>query len=197
MMRLINPVRNINKFVLCGVLALALYAPAKDVLTLANNYFAKQTIQIVDASFGTRMPWQTANTDTANFVKVSQTAQTSLSRSQIIYTKLRFDNPTSQPQTYRKVWLNFDHENGDQEYTTDYTLYNAETRQRLIGESVQVGPNTSVEVVAAYRFIPSYKNRFPVSMSVSWEGKDFLREEACKYNLKTSSGNYFAHQCAN
>lgn len=197
MQQLIKPIRNINKFVLFGVLALALYAPTKDLLKLTNGYFAKQTIQIIDASFGTRMPWQTTNTTTASLMKVNQATQTSLSHAQIIYTKLRFDNPTSKPQTYRKIWLNFDHENGDQEYTTDYTLYNADTRQRLIGQSVQVGPNSSIDVVAAYRFIPGYKNKHPTSMSVSWEGEDFLRAKACEYNLKNFSNNYFAHQCSN
>lgn len=192
MIKLLSPTHTIHKIALFGVVALALYAPVKDLLKLTESVFAKETIQIVDASFGTNMPWQE---DDMSFVKVSQNAQTSLSRAQIIYTKLRFSNPTQDPQTYRKIWLNFSHEHGDQEYTTDYTLYNTETRQRLIGQSVQLGPNSTIDVIAAYRFIPSYKNKSPVSMSVSWEGQNLLRHKACEYDLASSAGNTFQYQC--
>jgi len=193
-MNLINPIRSINKFILFGLVALAIYAPAKDLVLLVEEQLSKQSIEIVDASFGTKMPWQNPN---SSFLKVSQNAQASLSQSQIIYTKLRLNNPTSDPQTYRKIWLNFSHANGDQEYTTDYTLYNAENRQRLIGKSIQLGPNSSIDVVAAYRFIPSYKNKSPLTMSVSWEGQSLLREKACEYNLQNASGNAFQLQCGN
>lgn len=193
MIKLINSTRSIHKVALLSVLALALYAPAKDLVQLTKAHFAKQTIQIVDASFGTKMPWQKNN---ASYLKVSQNAQSSLSQSQIIYTKLRFTNPTSDTKIYRKIWLNFSHTNGDQEYTTDYTLYNTETRQRLIGQSIQLGANSSIDVIAAYRFIPSYKNKSPITMSVSWEGQNLLREKACEYNLKNSSGNAFHQQCS-
>lgn len=192
MIKLINSTRSIHKVALLGVIALALYAPAKDLVQFAKTHFAQQTIQIVDASFGTKMPWQENN---ASYLKVSQNAQSSLSQPQIIYTKLRFSNPTSEPKKYRKIWLNFSHENGDQEYTTDYTLYNTETRQRLIGQSIQLGANSSIDVVAAYRFIPSYKNKSPITMSVSWEGQSLLREKACEYNLQSSAGNAFQQQC--
>ncbi|NVK73766.1 hypothetical protein C0J08_09620 [Marinomonas sp. CT5] len=194
MIKLLSQTRNIHKIALIGVISLALYAPAKDLVQFAKAYFAKEKIQIIDASFGTNMPWQTAN---SSYVKVSQNAQSSLSRSQIIYTKLRFTNPTSKPQTYRKIWLNFSHANGDQEYTTDYTLYNTETRQRLIGQSIQLGANSSIDVVAAYRFIPSYKNKAPVSMSVSWEGQNLLRDKACEYDLHNTAGSTFQFQCGN
>jgi len=194
MINLMSPLRTIHKVALLGVIALALYAPAKDLIQYTHAYFAKGSIQIVDASFGTNMPWQESN---SAYLKVSQNAQESLSRSQIIYTKLRFTNPTSEPQTYRKIWLNFSHGNGNQEYTTDYTLYNSETRQRLIGQSIQLGPNSAIDVVAAYRFIPSYKNKSPISMSVSWEGQNLLREKACEYNLKTTAGSTFQYQCGN
>jgi cutinase len=192
MIKLMSPVRTIQKVALLGVIALALYAPAKDLIQYVEMQFARENIQIVDASFGTNMPWQESN---SAYLKVSQNAQASLSRSQIIYTKLRLTNPTSKPQTYRKIWLNFSHDNGDQEYTTDYTLYNTETRQRLIGHSIQLGPDSTIDVVAAYRFIPSYKNKSPISMSVSWEGQNLLRENACQYNLETAAGNTFQYQC--
>ena len=194
MIKLFSPNHTIHKVVLLGILALALYAPAKDLVKLAESHLAKESIQIVDASFGSTMPWQEAN---SSYIKVSQNAQSSLSRSQIIYTKLRFTNPTSESQTYRKIWLNFTHENGDQEYTTDYTLYNTETRQRLISQSVQLGPNSSIDVVAAYRFMPSYMNKSPISMSVSWEGQNLLRDKACEYDLHNTAGNTFQYQCGN
>jgi len=193
MIKLINATRSIHKAALLGLIALALYAPAKDLVQFTKTHFAQQTIQIVDASFGTKMPWQENN---ASYLKVGQNAQSSLSRSQIIYTKLRLTNPTADSKTYRKIWLNFSHENGDQEYTTDYTLYNTETRQRLIGQSIQLGANSSIDVVAAYRFIPSYKNKSPVTMSVSWEGQSLLREKACEYSLKNLEGNAFQQQCS-
>ena len=193
MITLKTPVRSIHKIALLALLPFALYAPAKDLIDFVETRFAKQTIEIVDASFGTNMPWQDSN---SAYVKVGMNAQSSLSRSQVIYTKLRFSNPTSETQTYRKVWLNFSHENGDQEYTTDYTLYNAETRQRLIGQSIELGPNSTIDVVAAYRFIPSYKNKSPVTMSISWQGQSVLRDKACEYDLKNRSGNTFQYQCS-
>lgn len=192
MIKLLSPSRNIHKIALLVFIALAIYAPAKDLIKFAEAQLAKESIQIVDASFGTNMPWQEA---TSSYVKVNQNAQTSLARSQIIYTKLRFTNPTAETQTYRKIWLNFSHANGDQEYTTDYTLYNTETRQRLIGQSIQLGPNSTIDVVAAYRFIPSYKNASPVSMSVSWEGQNLLRDKACEYSLHNAAGSTFQYQC--
>lgn len=192
MIKLIGSTRFIHKFALLSVIILALYAPAKDLIQLTKAHFLQQTIQIIDASFGTKMPWQENN---ISYLKVSQNRQSSLSRPQIIYTKLRFSNPTSEPKTYRKIWLSFSHENGEQEYTTDYTLYNAETRQRLIGQSIQLGANSSIDVIATYRFIPSYKNKSPITMSVSWEAKNLLREKACEYSLKNFAHNTFQQQC--
>ncbi|MFT2098873.1 hypothetical protein ACMUMQ_11000 [Marinomonas sp. 2405UD66-6] len=186
------PIRRTHKVTLVAIITLALYAPAKDVIDIISKHFSKQTIQIVDASFGTNMPWQE---ESASFLKVSNNAQSTLSRSQVIYTKLRLSNPTAEVKTYRKIWLNFTHENGDQEYTTDYTLYNTETRQRLIGQSIELGPNSSIDVIAAYRFIPSYKNKSPVTMSISWEGQSLLRDKACEYNLYNVSNTRFHYQC--
>ncbi|BFM48565.1 hypothetical protein [Marinomonas sp. THO17] len=181
-----------QKFALFSLAALALYAPTKDLMEYSRSVFAQENIAIVDVSFGANMPWQNSP---SHYLKVGSNAQSSLSRAQMIYTKLRFDNPTNETQTYRKIWLNFSHENGDQEYTTDYILYNKDTRQRLIGQSIQVGPNTSVEVIAAYRFIPSYQHKTPVSMSVSWEGQNLLREKACDYNLMKTAENTFNYEC--
>lgn len=192
MIKLKSPLGKFHKIMILCIVTLTIYAPAKDLIAYAETRFSKQSIDIVDASFGTRTPWQETNSD---YVKVAQSAQTSLSRSQIIYTKLRFKNPTAKTQTYRKIWLNFSHENGDQEYTTDYTLYNKETRQRLIGQTVELGPNTSIDVIAAYRFIPSYKHKSPTTMSVSWEGQDQLRSKACEYDLKITASNTFQYQC--
>ncbi|MEO9275509.1 hypothetical protein ABFY09_11650 [Marinomonas sp. 5E14-1] len=189
----INPtIRRTHKVVFIAIIALALYAPAKDALDIISRHFSKQTIQIVDVSFGSNMPWQEKST---SFLKVSNNAQSTLSRSQVIYTKLRLSNPTAEVKTYRRIWLNFTHDNGDQEYTTDYTLYNTETRQRLIGQSVELGPNSSIDIIAAYRFIPSYKNKSPISMSVSWEGQSLLRDKACEYNLHNASNTRFHYQC--
>lgn len=185
-------VKHLNKLVIATITALALYAPMKDFSNYISEQFATQNIEIVDASFGARMPWQQEN---ASYVKVSQGMHPSFASPQIIYTRLRLTNPTSTPKTYRKIWLNFEHANGGREYTTDYTLYNADTRQRLIGESIQLGPNSSVEVIAAYRFIPSYGHEAPDTMSVSWEGNDLLRERACEYDLKTAMENNFHYQC--
>ncbi|MBR7889511.1 hypothetical protein J9B83_11220 [Marinomonas sp. A79] len=174
------------------ILVLALYAPTKDVLRYLSSQMASESIHIVDASFGNTLPWQTSR---SSYLTVNQNAQSSLSTAQVIYTKLQFTNPTSEPQSYRKIWLNFLHENGDQEYTTDYVLYNVETRQRLIGKSIELGPNSSTTVMAAYRFIPSYKNTTPITMNVSWEKSNSLRESACDYNLANGAENTFHHQC--
>ncbi|MBJ7555964.1 hypothetical protein [Marinomonas spartinae] len=193
MIGIAKPRRYFNQLIIGTLALLALYAPTKDLVSYINGLFQHQNIEIVEASFGANMPWQTQG---MSYVKVSQEIRPSFSKSQIIYTRLRLDNPTSQPQTYRKIWLNFNHNNGSREYTTDYTLYNAETRQRLIGQSVQVGPHSSVDVIAAYRFIPSYRQQVPSSMSVSWEGKDLIRENACSYDLKNLMTNNFHTQCS-
>ncbi|TYL47710.1 hypothetical protein [Marinomonas sp. IMCC 4694] len=192
MLKRLSAIKNLHKLTLLGAFSLALYAPIKDIVQYISAHFESETIQIVDASFGSHLPWQEPNT---TYLKVSQNARASLSHPQIIYTKLRFVNPTSEHQSYRKIWLNFSHQNGDQEYTTDYTLYNSETRQRLIGHSIQLGPNSAIDVVAAYRFIPSYRDKSPVSMSVSWEGQHLLRERACDYNLKEAANTTFHYQC--
>lgn len=174
------------------ILVLALYAPTKDILHYLSRQMASESIQIVDASFGNTLPWQSSR---SGYLTVHQNAQSSLSRAQLIYIKLHFDNPTLEPQSYRKIWLNFAHENGDQEYTTDYVLYNVETRQRLVGKSIELGPESSTTVMAAYRFIPSFKETTPVTMNVSWEKSNLLRESACDYSLANGAENTFHHQC--
>ena len=192
MISIAKPRRYFKQVVIGALTALALYAPTKDLISFIGGLTKQQNIEIIDASFGSSMPWQTQE---MSYVKVAQQVKPSFATSQMIYTRLRLDNPTSAPQTYRKIWLNFEHENGGREYTTDYTLYNAETRQRLIGQSVQVGANSSVEVIAAYRFIPSYRHQIPSTMSVSWEGNDLMRENACAYDLKSMMTNNFNTQC--
>ncbi|MEL0636423.1 hypothetical protein V6259_06540 [Marinomonas sp. TI.3.20] len=189
--------QNMSTLIIGALAVVALYAPIKDATHYLSSLFHKQNIEIVDASFGAKTPWQTQS---SAYVKVSNSLSTinskpSLSTPQIIYTRLRLNNPTTSSKTYRKIWLNFEHANGKREHATDYTLYNVETRQRLIGESVQLGPNSSVDVIAAYRFIPSYGRKTPESMSVSWEGKGLMREKACEYDLKTAVQNNFHYQC--
>ena len=191
-LRIRRPSLNLNKFIIGALAALALYAPIKDASQYLAAHFKKQNIEIVDASFGAKTPWQK---DSPGYLKVSQQTQPSLTQAQVIYTRLRLNNPTNQSQTYRKIWLNFEHENGGREYTTDYTLYNIETHQRLIGQDVQLGPNSSIDVIAAYRFIPSYGREAPAIMSVSWEGNNLMRENACEYDLKTAMKNNFHYQC--
>ncbi|MCB5160466.1 hypothetical protein [Marinomonas algarum] len=192
MMEKTNSFYSARKMAILIVMVLALYAPAKDLFKLVNTWFAAETIRIVDVSFGNHLPWQSQQ---SNYLTVGQNAQSNLSIPQIIYTKLQLSNPTSAAKTYRKIWLNFLHENGDLEYTTDYVFYNADTRQRLIGNSIELGPNSHIDVIAAHRFIPSYKDTRPVSMSVSWEKPNLLRDSACKYSLVNNSSNTFHHQC--
>lgn len=184
--------RNMNKVIISALAALALYAPIKDTVRYIESLFQKQNIEIIDASFGAKTRWQQ---QTPSYVKVSQSSTPSFTNAQVIYTRLRLSNPTSQPQSYRKIWLNFEHKTGARNYTTDYTLYNIETRQRLVGQSIQLGPNSSIDVIAAYRFIPSYTQKTPLTMSVSWEGNDLIRETACAYNLQTAMTNNFHYQC--
>lgn len=182
----------IHKIALLALIALALYAPAKDFSQFMQSYLARESVVIVDASFGHSMPWQTPP---SSYLKVSQQAQTSLTQPQIVYTKLRLENPTAKPQTYRKIWLNFSHQNGEQEYATDYTLYNVETRQRLVGQSIQLGSNSHLELVAAHRYIPNQYRAAPVSMSVTWESEDHLRKKVCDYSLVNTANNTFQFQC--
>jgi hypothetical protein len=167
----------------------ALYAPVKDLIKFGRTQVATENISLGSISFGNSYPWQSAQN--VGFVK----AAASLSSPQKIFTKLVFENPTSEVVTYRKVWLTFTHENGAEEYTTDYSLYDPNTRQRLIGQSVEVGPNSKVEVLAAYRFIPGYRSGKPESVSISWEKENKMRGTACDYSLPQNAMSSFNKQC--
>lgn len=188
-----NPYRSVKKYAVLSLAAIALYAPVKDLIAMTNQYLGKESVKIVSTSFGGATPWQ--KNSAYGLVKVGHNAQSSLVKPQVIYTKLRFENPTTETKHYRKIWLSFEHKNGSQEYTTDYTLYDPQTNQRLIGQSVQLGANSHIEVIAAYRFIPSYKNTPPATMSISWQGEGLLRESACQYDLQQSTHNYFNYEC--
>lgn len=171
-------------------IVVAMYAPAKDLLSFANQTVAKAKIELATISFGGNTPWNTNSSD-LGFVKASQ----SLAVPQQIFTKFTLKNPSSSSVTYRKIWLYFEHENGNREYTTDYTLYDPATRQRLIGHSVELGPNSEVEVLASYRFIPSYKQSSPETVSISWESDDHFRDSSCQYPLSTDSLSQFGVTC--
>lgn len=169
---------------------IAMYAPAKDLFSYANKTIADAKIELTTISFGGHTPWQRQSPD-QGFMKASQ----SLSVPQQIFTKFTLKNPSNEAATYRKIWLYFEHENGNREYTTDYTLYDPATRQRLIGHSIELGPNSEVEVLASYRFIPSYKQSTPASVSISWESNDHFRDSSCQYPLSTDSLSQFGVTC--
>ncbi|TDO99742.1 hypothetical protein [Marinomonas balearica] len=167
----------------------ALYAPIKDLIKFGRTQVATESISLKSISFGNSFPWQSAQQ--VGFVKASA----SLSSPQKIFTKLVFENPTNEVITYRKIWLTFAHESGAEEYTTDYSLYDPNTRQRLIGQSVEVGPNSKIEVLAAYRFIPGYSASTPESVSISWEKQNKMRGAACDYSLPQNAMSSFNNQC--
>ncbi|TPE47337.1 hypothetical protein FJM67_14635 [Maribrevibacterium harenarium] len=176
-------------YLLLTLFLIAMYAPAKDLLTLLQQQFSQANIGIQTISFGNQYPWQ-ATTHTG-FVQASE----SLTEPQQIFVRFSLQNPSATPQIYNKIWLYFEHENGDREYTTDYTLYDPVSRRRLIGSAVEVGPSTSVEVLASYRYIPSFQAREPVSISVSWQGDDVLRSSSCQYKLSTSAMTQTGAEC--
>lgn len=169
----------------------ALYAPAKDFASFVEEQFSQHTIHLTNISFGGSLPWQTTQ-QTNGFQKVSMNH---LNQPQRIYTKLSLSNPTNKTVTYRRIWLSFTHENGNVEHTTDYQLYDVETRSRLIGKTIELGPNSHIEVLASYRFIPSYSESVPTKMSVSWEGSDLLRRAECDYEVNPNSFNSFNKTC--
>lgn len=182
-----------NKWLLSIFIIAASYAPIKDALAWTDKALSRQQIALVDISFGNRMPWQEQKT---GYLQVSQ-SENQLDTPQLIYTRLKFDNPTDQPVTFRKIWLNFEHANGAMEYTTDYTLYDSRTHRRLIGKTIELGPQQEIEILAAYRFIPSYPNSQPQNIKLSWEGDDLLRSSACAYRIKDANTATFGHQCGN
>lgn len=182
--------RGKTQFFALLAIVVAMYAPAKDLLSYANKTIADAKIELATISFGGSTPWQSQSHD-QGFVKASQ----SLSVPQQIFTKFTLKNPSNDAVTYRKIWLYFEHENGNREYTTDYTLYDPATRQRLIGRSIELGPNSEVEVLASYRFIPSYKQSTPETVSISWESNQHFRDSSCQYSLSTDSLSQFGVTC--
>lgn len=185
-------VPNKMKHIIIMLLIVALYAPFKDIIYLISDSFKQHTIELTNISFGGALPWQETASNNA-YQKVSSV--NSLSMPQLIYTKLTFSNPTNKTVIYRDIWLNFEHENGDLEYTTDYNLYDITTRSRLVGRSIELGPNSSISVLASYRFIPSYPNKTPSSVTVSWEGENLLRRSACDYSVSNTNLNSFSKTC--
>lgn len=187
---LVNYLRKQTIPLLLGIFAMALYAPAKDLLSLTSESFASANIELASISFGAHSPWST-NTNQTGFVRASQ----SLSSPQQIFTKVTLKNPSNEAVLYRKLWLYFEHNDGKREYTTDYTLYDPETRQRLIGHSIELGPNSEISVLASYRFIPSYQQSEPETVSISWENDQHLRTNSCQYELSTGSLSQFGATC--
>ncbi|SBS33415.1 hypothetical protein MAQ5080_02574 [Marinomonas aquimarina] len=187
---LIHYLRGKTQFFALLAIVVAMYAPAKDLLSYANESVADAKIELATISFGGQTPWQGAAPE-QGFVKASQ----SLSVPQQIFTKFTLKNPSNASVTYRKIWLYFEHESGNREYTTDYTLYDPATRQRLIGHSLELGPNSEIEVLASYRFIPSYKQSVPETVSISWESGNHFRDSSCQYRLSTDSLSQFGVTC--
>ncbi|RDL45676.1 hypothetical protein DN730_01080 [Marinomonas piezotolerans] len=187
---LINYLRKHSIPLFLGVFAMALYAPAKDLLSYTNKSFAAANIELASISFGAHSPWA-ATANQSGFVKASQ----SLNTPQQIFTKITLKNPSNESVLYRKLWLYFEHDDGKREYTTDYTLYDPETRQRLIGHSIELGPNSEISVLASYRFIPSYQQSEPETVSISWEDNKRLRSNSCEYELSTGSLSQFGATC--
>lgn len=171
-------------------LLVGLYAPLKDLLIFTGKQITNARIELTTIAFGGNSPWKSSGME-EGFVHASQ----SLNTPQQIFTKFTLKNPSSTTTTYRKIWLYFEHENGNREYTTDYTLYDPVTRQRLIGHSIELGPNSEVEVLASYRFIPSYSNSSPTTVSISWETDEHFRNASCDYALSTNSLSQFGVSC--
>lgn len=190
MSKLIDYFRNKTFSFAVIAIVVALYAPAKDLFAFASQSVATANIELATISFGNNRPWSNT-THNSGFVHASQ----SLATPQEIFTKFTLKNPSNKPVTYRKIWLYFEHQNGGREYTTDYTLYDPSTRQRLVGKSVELGPSSEVTVLASYRFIPSYKYSAPETVSISWESNPQFRNSSCQYKLPTESLSQFGVNC--
>ncbi|MFT2111396.1 hypothetical protein [Marinomonas sp. 2405UD68-3] len=180
-----------TKHLVLLLLCVALYAPVKDAINLAIASFNKHTIELTNISFGGSFPWQ----ETSSVNTLQKVSSQALRTPQLIYTKLKLSNPTNKTVVYRDIWLNFEHDNGSLEYTTDYHLYDVSTRSRLVGRSIELGPKSSINVLASYRFIPSYPSSVPKSVTVSWEAENLLRYSACDYSVSNTSLNSFSKAC--
>ncbi|TBR45122.1 hypothetical protein CBF23_000230 [Marinomonas agarivorans] len=183
--------------------AFILYTPIKDAIQFSSTFLQSSSVELVDISFGNSSPWhqpvhnQLNQPNHPHFVKVANPLSVAqpLNGPQIIYTRFKVSNPNNTTETFKNIWLTFKHENGITGYTTDYSLYNAQTRQKLIGNRVQLAPNSEIELLASYRFIPSYVDSKPISIQVSWEGKKQLRHSGCELNFAKLSENNFGNQC--
>jgi len=187
-----NLSRNSNIYLIIGLFLLAAYSPVKDTLFWLAKQFANESIQLVDISFGNKFPWQ-KNNEGYTYLEASNN-QPSYS-AQIIHTRLKLSNPSNESKSFKKIWLTFEHANGATEYTTDYSLYHIETRQQLVGSSVKLAANSEIELLASYRFIPSYPNSKPQNLKVSWENESYLRDKGCLLSFDDLAMNDFGQTC--
>lgn len=181
-----------NLYLFLGLFVLAAYSPIKDAILWSAKQLASETIQLVDISFGNSFPWQNKQQD---YTYLAASNQQPSYRAQVIHTRLKLSNPSNEAKSFKKIWLTFEHANGATEYTTDYSLYHIETRQKLIGSTVKLAPNTELELLASYRFIPSYPNSKPQNLKVSWENESYLREKGCLLKFEDLAMNDFGQSC--
>ncbi|KJZ09833.1 hypothetical protein OA92_21230 [Marinomonas sp. SBI22] len=181
-----------NIYLILVLFLLAAYSPVKDMLSWTAKQFANESIQLVDISFGNRLPWQAENN---NYTYVNTSNNQPSYTAQVIHTRIKLSNPSNESKSFKKIWLTFEHANGATEYTTDYSLYNIETRQKLVGSTVKLAPNTELELLASYRFIPSYPTSKPQNLKVSWENESHLREKGCLLNFDDLAINDFGQSC--
>lgn len=181
-----------NAYLIVALFLLAAYSPIKDMLFWTAKQFANESIQLVDISFGNKFPWQKQDED---FTYLNASNSQPNYSAQVIHTRLKLSNPSNESKSFKKIWLTFEHANGATEYTTDYSLYHIETRQKLVGSSVKLAPNTELELLASYRFIPSYPTSKPQNLKVSWENESYLRERGCLLKFDDLAMNDFGQAC--
>jgi len=182
-----------NVYLLLGLFVLAIYSPAKDVFAWVSKEFKNEQIQLIDISFGNKLPWQKQAQD---YTYLATSNNQAAYRPQIIHTRLKLSNPSNESKSFKKIWLTFEHANGATEYTTDYSLYHIKTRQKLVGSSVKLAANSEIELLASYRFIPSYPNSKPQNLKVSWENESYLRKKSCQLNFENLAMNDFGQTCS-
>lgn len=183
---------NKSLFLFLGLFILAAYSPVKDALIWSAKQLANENIQLVDISFGSSLPWQDKSQEYTYLAASNNTPSYS---AQVIHTRLKLTNPSNESKSFKKIWLTFEHENGATEYTTDYSLYHIKTRQKLIGSTVKLAANSEIELLASYRFIPSYPNSKPQNLKVSWENESYLREKGCLLKFEDLAMNDFGQTC--
>lgn len=172
------------------------YTPVKDAIAWTSTLMEKASVDLVDISFGRNLFVQqdSHHMKENSYMKVAHQPQ-NLAGPQIIYTRFKFSNPTNNPVTFDKIWLTLSYQDGSSEYTTDYNLYDAHSRQRLVGNRAQIAAHSEVEVLASYRFVPSYRDSKPATLQISWEGSNQLRESSCKVALANLQENNFGTGC--